>query len=89
MLTSAYVSLAREPPNGLAQRQGRDWRDSFSIIVPFLVRRISSPEEPVSAGCGVRPHESPCKIEPVLLGVALVVAAIVTWRSGAYKSVSS
>jgi hypothetical protein len=62
---------------------------STSIIMPFLVRRIPSWAEPLSAGGGVRLHESPCKIEPVLLGVALVVAAIVSWRSGAHESVSS
>jgi hypothetical protein len=30
-----------EPPNGLAQQQRRDWRDSTLIIAPFLAKRAS------------------------------------------------
>jgi len=45
-------------PNGLAQRQRRDGRDSNLIIAPLLARSISSAAEPLSATAGVSRRSS-------------------------------
>jgi hypothetical protein len=52
-----YFSIT---PNGMAQRQRRDWRDSFSIMRHFWQNALQlRAAEPLSAGAGVgRPKEN-------------------------------
>ncbi len=45
----------------MAQRQRRDWRDSFSIMRHFGKVRLRGAAEPLSAGAGVRRKESQVK----------------------------
>jgi len=55
-MIDVFKVLAARPTKGLAQRQRRDWRDSFSIVVhfwqiaPARKRRSRCPLEPVFGG---------------------------------------
>jgi hypothetical protein len=50
-IPSAFVDAPR--PNGMAQRQRRDWRDALPIIAYSGKSRLRGAAEPLSAGAGV------------------------------------